>query len=196
MKCFFPVENSHFGRPKTNFCHFQKWKAKKKKKKVLNTFYKFYNFSYFHFQYFQFSPFHFTIFLLFFSIFHPFSFFFLASFFPILQQKFPGQKSLGGTLPPPVMPLDEMRLMKQGPPFNVLHHIFFTYKIKLVQQSLMCNTLWLEVNKCTLNFSREIRPIQCMCTEFWYVHWTSIKFRQVHWICLISQAKVNANLLT
>ena len=27
------------------------------------------------------------------------------------------------------------------------------------------------------------------------VHWTSIKFRQVHWICLISQVKVNANLL-
>ena len=30
---FFPVENFHFGTPKTNFCHFEKWKAKKKKKK-------------------------------------------------------------------------------------------------------------------------------------------------------------------
>ena len=33
VKCFFPVKNSHFGRPKTNFRRFQKWKAKKKKKK-------------------------------------------------------------------------------------------------------------------------------------------------------------------
>ena len=33
VKCFFPVKNSHFGRPKTNFHCFQKWKAKKKKKK-------------------------------------------------------------------------------------------------------------------------------------------------------------------
>ena len=44
-----------------------------------------------------------TIFHLFYSIFTPFPFF-LASFFPIRQQKFPGQKSLGGhsaPLPPP-----------------------------------------------------------------------------------------------
>ena len=33
MKCFFLVENFHFGRPKTNFSGFEKWKAKKKKKK-------------------------------------------------------------------------------------------------------------------------------------------------------------------
>ena len=32
VKCFFPVENSNFGRPKTNFSGFEKWKAKKKKK--------------------------------------------------------------------------------------------------------------------------------------------------------------------
>ena len=38
VKCFFPVENSHFGRPKTNFCCFQKWKAKKKKKKKLKKY--------------------------------------------------------------------------------------------------------------------------------------------------------------
>ena len=30
----FPVENFHFGRPKTNFSHFQKWKAKKKSGKM------------------------------------------------------------------------------------------------------------------------------------------------------------------
>ena len=56
----------------------------------------FHNFSYFLVQ---FSTFPFTIFLLFFSIFTPFPVF-LASFSPIRQQKFPGQKSLGGTLPP------------------------------------------------------------------------------------------------
>ena len=40
--------------------------------------------------------------------FHPFSLFSLPLFFPVGQQKFSGQKSLGGTLPPaplPVMPL-------------------------------------------------------------------------------------------
>ena len=30
---FSPVENFHFGRPKTSFSGFEKWKAKKKKKK-------------------------------------------------------------------------------------------------------------------------------------------------------------------
>ena len=29
----YPVEYFHFGRPKTNFSGFEKWKAKKKKKK-------------------------------------------------------------------------------------------------------------------------------------------------------------------
>ena len=72
VKCFFPVENSHFRRPKTNFHHFQEWKAKKKKKKK-RAFNSFYNFLYFH--YFQFSTFPFSIFLLFFSIFTPFPFF-------------------------------------------------------------------------------------------------------------------------
>ena len=33
VKCFFPVESSHFGRPKTNFRRFQKWKQKKNKTK-------------------------------------------------------------------------------------------------------------------------------------------------------------------
>ena len=47
VKCFFPVENFHFGRPKPNFSGFD----------------------------FQVSTFPFTIFLLFFSIFTPFPFF-------------------------------------------------------------------------------------------------------------------------
>ena len=33
MKCFFPVENFHFGRPKNKFLSFSKVKSKKKKKK-------------------------------------------------------------------------------------------------------------------------------------------------------------------
>ena len=88
VKCFFPVENSHFGRPKTNFRRFQKWKAKKKKRSSPL----FLTFSCFHFQFSTFS-----------SQFSPLFPFFLASFFPIRQQKFPGQKSLGGhsaPLPP------------------------------------------------------------------------------------------------
>ena len=70
VKCFFPVENFHFGRPKTNFSGFEKWerKKKKKKKRVLSSFC-------------NFSTFPFTIFLLFFSIFHTFSFF-PCLFFP------------------------------------------------------------------------------------------------------------------
>ena len=72
VKCFFPVENFHFGRSKTNFSAFEKWKAKKKKKKVPSSFC---NFPSFHFQ---FSTFLFTIFLLFFPIFPTFPFF-LAS---------------------------------------------------------------------------------------------------------------------
>ena len=100
VKCFFPVENSHFGRPKTNFRRFQKWKAKKKKKKekVVTTFY---HFSYFHFQFSFFS-----------SQFSPLFPFFLASFFPKRHLKFPGQQSLGGTLPP-------------GPPPRLLRHWVF-----------------------------------------------------------------------
>ena len=80
VKCFFPVENFHFGSPKTNVCRFEKWKAKKKTA--------FSNFPSFHFQ---FSTFSFN-----FPLFH----FFLASFFLVGQQKFPNQKSLGDTLPP------------------------------------------------------------------------------------------------
>ena len=110
VKFFSPVENFHFGRPKTSFGGFEKWKAKKKKKKKRKRkrkekkkekssphfppFISLSNFSSFHFQ---FSIFPFTIFLLFFSIFLPF---FLASFFPVGQQKFPGQKFLGGALCP------------------------------------------------------------------------------------------------
>ena len=87
MKCFFPVENSHFGKLKTNFGRFQKWKAKKKKKKK--------------------GPhlFLYKFFLLFFSIFTPFPFF-PCLFFPrYTSAKISQSEVLGGTLPPPVTPL-------------------------------------------------------------------------------------------
>ena len=82
VKCSFPLENFHFGRTKTNFSHFEKWKAKKKKKKKKKI--SFCNSSSFHFKFFTFS---FSIFLLF----TPFFFFFLAYLLPIGQQKFPGR---------------------------------------------------------------------------------------------------------
>ena len=53
-----------------------------------------------------FSTFPFTIFLLFFSIFTPFPFF-LASFFPVGQQKFPGLKSLGTLGIPSFLPIKQ-----------------------------------------------------------------------------------------
>ena len=62
VKCIFPVENFHFGRPKTNFSGFEKWNNLP-------------------FSIFQFSIFPFTIFLSFFSISTPFPFF-PCLFFP------------------------------------------------------------------------------------------------------------------
>ena len=93
VKCFFPVENFHFDRPKTNFSHSEKWKAKKKKKKrkksLLPIFLLFL------------LPFPILPFLFQFSFFSPsfcssFPFFSLASHFLVGQQKFPCQKSRGG----------------------------------------------------------------------------------------------------
>ena len=101
VKYFFPVENFHFGSPKTNFSGFEKWKVKtktkkqteqkkKRKKKVLCSFWTFFHL--------QFSIFHlpFSIFLLF----SPFSIFFLCSFFPVGQHKFPRSKVFWGALCP------------------------------------------------------------------------------------------------
>ena len=97
VKCFFPVENFHFGRYKTNFRWFQKWKTKKKKKKGHHLFINFFFFYNFPTSISNFPP----SLLQFSSQFSPLFPFFLASFFPIHQQKFPGQKSRGeGTLCP------------------------------------------------------------------------------------------------
>ena len=85
VKCFFPVETFHFGRPKTNFRHFEKWKAKKKSPLLILALFP-PSISIFH--------------LPFTSPFYPLFHFFLASFFPIGQQKFPSQNFLGGHTAP------------------------------------------------------------------------------------------------
>ena len=94
VKCFFPVENSHFGRPKTNFRRFQKWKKKKKKKGPHLFFWRF-----------PASISNFPPFLL---NFHPFSLFSLPLFSRYVSKNFP-VRSLWGALcppcPPPVTPL-------------------------------------------------------------------------------------------
>ena len=82
---FFPVENSHFGRLKTNFRRFY------------NTFY---NFSYFRFQ---FSTFHLQ-FSFFSSQFSPLFLFSLPLFSRYVNKNFP-VRSLWGACPLPVTPL-------------------------------------------------------------------------------------------
>ena len=105
---FFPGSKFPFWYTQNKFPSFSKVKAKKKKKskkKCPHLFLLVFLLS------FPICHFPFTIFLLFFSIFTTFPFFSLPPFFPIRKQTFPGQKSLGGTLPPllppppPVTPL-------------------------------------------------------------------------------------------
>ena len=90
MKCFFTVVNLHFGGPKTNLVVLKSQSKKKTKSSP-------------HFPTFPHSNFNFPPSLLQFSFssqFSPLFPFFLATFFPVGQQKFPGQKSLAGTLFP------------------------------------------------------------------------------------------------
>ena len=94
VKCFFPVENSHFGRPKTNLRRFQNWKAnkqKKKKKKKSSTL----------FITFPTTIFNFPSFLL---NFHPFSLFSWPFFPRYVSKNFP-IRSLWGALCPPTLRL-------------------------------------------------------------------------------------------
>ena len=91
VKCFFPVGNSHFGRPKTNFRRFQKWKAKQQQQQqkcphlFLITF--------------PTSLLQFSLFLL---NFHPLSLFSLPLFFPMnTSTKISRSEISGDTLPPP-----------------------------------------------------------------------------------------------
>ena len=92
IKCFFPVENFHFGRPKTNFSGFEKWEH-----------FSFCNFSTFHHVHFQFYTFPFTIYL-FFSIFtlFPFS---PCLFFPSWSAEISRSKVWGALRPTSVTSL-------------------------------------------------------------------------------------------
>ena len=105
VKCFFPAENSHFGRPKTNFRHFQKWQAKKKKKKKKRVLTSFYNFSYFHFKFFHLPFYNFPSL---FSIFTPFPLFpcpfFADTSAKISRSEVFGGGTLGALCPPPPSP--------------------------------------------------------------------------------------------
>ena len=94
VKCFFPVESSHFGRPKTNFCRFQKWKAKKKKKKKKKKVLDSRLFLWLFLLPFPISTFPFPIFLLFFLIFTPFPFYPYLFFSRYVTKNFPA-RSLG-----------------------------------------------------------------------------------------------------
>ena len=77
---------------------------------------------------------------------------------------------------------------------KILHFLKFWYINPFCYQTylVLIKVSYLEVNKCTFTFLSEIRQIQYIAGA---LHWTSIKFRQVHWICLILLKKVNANLL-
>ena len=101
VKCFFPVENSHFGKPKTNFRRFQKWKAKKKKKKKKKGPLSFCNVFHLPFSIFNLPFYNFPSFLL---NFHPFSLFSLPLFSRYVSKNFPVRSLWGGTLPPPPPP--------------------------------------------------------------------------------------------
>ena len=99
MKCFFPVENSHFGRPETNFSGFEKWKAQKqkqKRKKVLSSFW-FCNFSLFLLPFSIFITFPFSSFLFFFLLHFPF---FPCLFFSERSAEISRSEASGGSAPP------------------------------------------------------------------------------------------------
>ena len=93
----FPNRKFHFGKPKTNFSRFEKWKAKKKKKKRSSPHFVRFPPSIVNFL----PPFilQFSFFSSLVSHFPLFPFFPLPLFSPVGQQKFPGQKSLGVICP-------------------------------------------------------------------------------------------------
>ena len=93
MKCFFPLENSHFGRPKTYFRRFQKWKAKRKKKRSSPLFRPFLlPFTIFHVPFYNFPSF--------LPNFHSFSLFSLPLFSRYISKNFLVKSLWGDTLPP------------------------------------------------------------------------------------------------
>ena len=104
LRCFFPVEYSHFGRATTNFSGFEKWKVKKKKKKKKKGLC-----SASRFHVFQPSISNFPTSLLQFSFFSFHFLFSLPLFSRYVSKNFP-VKSVRGTVPCPlpVTPLDRI----------------------------------------------------------------------------------------
>ena len=138
MKSFFLVENYHFGRPKTNFSCFKKWKAKKKKKKkkVLSPF------SYFHI--FFPSVFYFPPSLVQFSFIVLHFPFFLASIFPVGHQKISCWKTSRGHSapappPPAVKPLEKSKKFHSK---RIIIDDIWKNKVCLVLTSLINNNRW------------------------------------------------------
>ena len=122
---FLPVENSHFGRPKTNFRRFQKWKEKGKK--ILSSFC---NFSTFLFSIFHLPFYNFPSFLL---NFHTFSLFSLPLFSRYVSKNFPVRSLGGGGALCPCL----------SPPPSLLHHCtvsgnFFPTSSCLHELSITC----------------------------------------------------------
>ena len=95
VKCFFPVENSHFATPKKISVILKSEKQKKKKKEKKSSPY----FATFPPSIFNFPPSFFSFFFDFPSFLLHFLFF-LASLFPVGQQKISRWEVSGGTLPP------------------------------------------------------------------------------------------------
>ena len=161
VKCFFPVENFDFGRPKTNFHRFEKWKAKKKKKKgpllILELF--------------PLPSYNFPSFLHHFPV-------FLASFFPVGDQKFPIQKSQGGTLPPACYTTDS-----EQSDSSFLHQNLLTWGMKSKHAN---GALWYmrilvlrPRNKETLFYGRTLQvgsiggDVFFFFSSFWWQKWVA-----------------------
>ena len=92
VKCFFPVENFHFRRPKTNFSRFQKWKGKKRSSLLLWLFLRL--FPIFHLSFYNFPSFLLN------NIFSPFHFFPCLFFADTSAKNFPVRSLWGHSAPP------------------------------------------------------------------------------------------------
>ena len=128
VKCFFPVENSHFGRPKTNFRRFQKWKARKKKKKKKKKKKrkkekkkKKKKGPHLFLERFPASISNFPPFL---TNFHPFSLFSLPLFSRYVSKNFPVRSLWGALCPPPVTPL--FKIMKMVVSSDEVYNYFYS----------------------------------------------------------------------
>ena len=135
VKCLFPVENSHFGRSKTNFSGFEKWKKRKRKGPLLI------------FLTIPPSIFNFPPSLFRFSFFSaPFSLIFLQCLsFPGRSEEIFPVRSLWGTLPPPPPPVTPLHKLLQFYLNETLTQLIFARTLnKLRTKSRKKHTIWLQ----------------------------------------------------